>query len=75
MVRVVRTPEGSVVVDSTGKRSGRGAYICPRYDCWSQALHRGSLAHTLKAEIPATDRAELERVGESYPREPVAATS
>ena len=75
MVRVVRTPEGSIVVDPTGKRSGRGAYICPQYDCWSQALHRGSLAHTLKAEIAAADRAELERAAETYPREPLVANS
>ena len=68
MVRVVRTSEGSVVVDPTGKRAGRGAYLCPSFDCWSRAL-RGSLAHTLKAEISASDRAELERAAETYPRE------
>ena len=73
MVRVVRTPEGNVVVDPTGKRSGRGAYLCPSFDCWSWALQRGSLAHTLKTEISAEDRAELERAAEAYPRqEPVA---
>jgi len=71
MVRVVRTPEGSVVVDPTGKRAGRGAYLCPSFDCWSRAL-RGSLAHTLKAEISASDRADLERAAETYPREATA---
>jgi hypothetical protein len=49
--------------------------MCPRYDCWSQALRRGSLAHTLKAELSAEDRAELERLAESYPREAVATPS
>ena len=67
----VRTPEGSVVVDPTGKRAGRGAYLCPSFDCWSRAL-RGSLAHTLKAEISASDRADLERAAETYPREATA---
>jgi predicted RNA-binding protein YlxR (DUF448 family) len=68
MVRVVRTPEGSVVVDQTGKGAGRGAYLCPSFDCWDRAL-RGSLAHTLKAEISASDRAQLERAAATYPRE------
>jgi len=75
MVRVVRTPEGKVLVDRTGRQNGRGAYMCPRYDCWSQALRRGSLAHTLKVELSAEDRAELERLVDSYPREAVATPS
>ncbi len=69
MVRVVRTPEGKVVVDPSGKQSGRGAYICPGFDCWEGALKRGSLAHTLKAEISTEDRAELERAAEAFPRQ------
>ena len=68
MVRVVRTPEGNVVVDASGKRAGRGAYLCPSSECWSRALQRGSLAHTLKTEISPADSAELTRVSEGYPR-------
>jgi len=75
MVRIVRTPEGNVVVDPTGKRAGRGAYLCSNYDCWTRALQRGSLAHTLKTEIAATDRAELERSATSYPRDAAAAAA
>ena len=71
MMRVVRTPEGNVVVDPTGKRAGRGAYLCPSQDCWNRALQRGSLAHTLKTEISAEDRAELERAAAAHPREAV----
>jgi len=33
MVRIVRTPEGSVMIDATGKKPGRGAYLCPRLEC------------------------------------------
>ena len=33
LIRVVRTPEGAIVLDSTGKRSGRGAYVCPDPAC------------------------------------------
>ena len=60
MTRVVRTPSGTVVVDSTGKLSGRGAYVCPRRSCWDSALH-GSLARVLKIEIEPGDRTELLR--------------
>jgi hypothetical protein len=40
MTRVVRTPEGSVEVDLTGKRSGRGAYICSKTECLQKAIKR-----------------------------------
>ncbi|MDD4334471.1 MAG: YlxR family protein [Desulfotomaculaceae bacterium] len=38
LIRVVRTPDDLVVIDSTGKKSGRGAYICPDLDCLTKAL-------------------------------------
>src|SRR5688572_20007562 len=60
MTRVVRTPAGEVVIDPTGKQSGRGAYVCPNGACWDLAL-RGSLAHVLKTEIKSSDREELLR--------------
>lgn len=41
LVRVVRTPEGNVDVDATGKKSGRGAYVCPAPDCVEAALKNG----------------------------------
>lgn len=59
LVRVVRTPEGRVEVDPTGKRSGRGAYVHAQRSCWEAAL-KGSLAHALKATLPEDDRRELE---------------
>ena len=59
MIRVVRTPDGHVVLDSTGKRAGRGVYVCPEPSCWQQALRGGSLARALKSEIPEADLAEL----------------
>lgn len=37
LVRVVRTPEGPVELDPTGKRNGRGAYLCPNSDCFQTA--------------------------------------
>ena len=51
MVRIVRTPQGTVELDETGKRSGRGAYLCRNWECWEQGLKKGQLARTLKISI------------------------
>jgi uncharacterized protein len=55
-VRIVRTPDGGVTIDPTGKRSGRGAYLCESADCWQAGLKRGALPRALKIEsIPEDD--------------------
>lgn len=41
LIRVVRTLDGSVEVDPTGKKSGRGAYVCPSADCVEAAVKGG----------------------------------
>jgi len=58
-VRVVRTPEGTVVVDTTGKASGRGAYLCAKRDCWDEALKRDRLASALRTSISSLDAEAL----------------
>lgn len=56
LVRVVRTPAGSVRIDPSGKQSGRGAYLCLAVDCWRAALQRGVLPRALKIEaVPEED--------------------
>ena len=52
LIRVVRTPEGEVLLDVTGKKSGRGAYICPKVSCFEKALKSKRLERTLEVEIP-----------------------
>ena len=52
LIRVVRTPEGSVELDVTGKKSGRGAYICPEVSCFEKALKSKRLERCLEVEIP-----------------------
>lgn len=52
LVRIVRTPEGEVMLDVTGKKSGRGAYICPDVSCYEKALKSKRLERTLEVEIP-----------------------
>jgi predicted RNA-binding protein YlxR (DUF448 family) len=63
-VRVVRTTEGTVEVDPTGKRNGRGAYLCAQRECWEEALKKDRLARALRATISAGDRATLRAYGE-----------
>jgi len=59
LVRVVRTPSGRVVVDPTGKQSGRGAYLCDCRECWEKAINRSALNRALKTEVSAEDREQL----------------
>lgn len=59
LLRVVRTVEGEVVFDPTGKRSGRGAYVCPDPACLQRGLHADKLSAALKTEV---DPAAVERL-------------
>jgi hypothetical protein len=52
LVRIVRTPEGDVTVDPTGKRSGRGAYVCATRECLQRAVRSGKLSKSLEAAVP-----------------------
>jgi len=53
LLRVVRLPDaGGVALDPTGKRSGRGAYVCPTAACIAVALKQKRLERSLKTPIP-----------------------
>lgn len=52
LLRVVRTPDGSVILDFTGKKSGRGAYICNDVQCFKKARKSKKLEKNLECEIP-----------------------
>lgn len=52
LIRVVRTPEGDVVLDATGKKSGRGAYICHSLSCFKKARKSKRLETGLNVQIP-----------------------
>ena len=65
MVRIVRSPDGAVGVDPTGKRSGRGAYLCLQPPCWQAALKRHALDKALKTELTLADREALAAFGAS----------
>lgn len=55
LVRLVRTPEEIVEIDESGKRSGRGAYLCRRRPCWETALQKRRLEHSLRLNNPLTE--------------------
>ena len=52
LIRVVRTPEGNVQLDFSGKLGGRGAYICPKAECLKKAQKAKSLERSLEVPIP-----------------------
>lgn len=51
MIRIVRTPEGTVEVDKTGKKAGRGVYICQQSSCLEQAYKEHRLERSLKTQV------------------------
>ena len=59
LTRIVRIPEGRVVVDLTGKQAGRGAYLCDRVECWNQALYGDVLKRALKVDVSQKDLEQL----------------
>ncbi len=65
LVRVVLLAEGGIAVDETGKRNGRGAYLCRNYTCWEQALKRGTLNRALHVDLQPEDVAILETFARS----------
>ena len=52
LIRILRTPEGEIVIDELGKRSGRGAYICKRPECLRKARKQRRLEASLECSIP-----------------------
>ena len=66
LIRVVRTPEGDAVLDPTGKRSGRGAYVCRNAECLRRSIRQKQLERqleiTLTEEVTGALTAEMERL-------------
>jgi len=59
MIRIVRTPDAGVQVDPTGKRAGRGAYLCSQAGCWKAALTGGRLERALRTRLTPQEREAL----------------
>ena len=67
LLRIVRTPEGEVLLDATGKKSGRGAYVCPDPACLKKARKSKALERAFETSIPPEvyDALEKEMEGET----------
>ncbi len=59
MVRIVKSPLGSISVDTTGKAAGRGAYLCEELSCWQTGVNQNRLERTLNATMEPNQRTEL----------------
>jgi predicted RNA-binding protein YlxR (DUF448 family) len=67
MVRIVRTPTGGIEIDERGKKSGRGAYLCRRRDCWVKGLGKGRVEHALKTSLTEEEQVMLQAYAASLP--------
>ncbi len=52
MMRVIKTAEDDIVLDKTGKKNGRGAYLCMKKECLEKAIKQKGLERSLKTNIP-----------------------
>lgn len=59
MLRIVRTPEGQVEVDVSGKKSGRGTYICKTVECLEKAMKGEVLSRTLETAVSQENKEAL----------------
>lgn len=59
LTRIVRSPDGKVAVDPTGKRAGRGAYLCERAACWDKAIHTNLLERALQTSVSEMEKEAL----------------
>ena len=65
LIRVVKTPEGEITIDATGRMNGRGAYLCPHEGCLQKAVKSKGLERAFKQQITAEIFASLkERLGQ-----------
>lgn len=65
-VRIVRTPEGVVEIDPTGKKNGRGAYLCTRFACWERAASGTALDRALRVEVTEEARQALRHYADAH---------
>ena len=61
LIRVIRTSEDEILIDATGKKNGRGAYICPNRECLEKAVKNKGLERSLKISVPREIYEDFER--------------
>ena len=69
LIRLVHITDNGVEIDLTGKKTGRGAYLCPTHECWESGLKTGRLEHALRTTISSENRNELLRYVDNLKRD------
>jgi uncharacterized protein len=69
LVRLVRTTGGAIEIDTTGKKEGRGAYLCRDWDCWEKALKGKQLERAFKSAISQDNMVQLLENGKDLLKE------
>jgi len=64
LIRIVNTPTGSIEVDITGRKAGRGTYLCPTLECWEVGLKSNRLDHALRTGLSTDSREQLMKYAE-----------
>lgn len=67
LIRIVRTPADGVLIDATGKRAGRGAYLCQRKTCWERAVNSNALNRALRTTLTESELAALAAYAATLP--------
>jgi len=65
LIRIVRQTAGGVCIDLQGRMNGRGAYLCPKIECWQLCFASNRLDHVLKTHIAPEERVRLLAEGSS----------
>ncbi|MCD7762018.1 MAG: YlxR family protein [Lachnospiraceae bacterium] len=66
LLRILRTPEGEILLDATGRKNGRGAYLCPCRECLEKAMRSKGLERSLKVRIPEEAYESLKKEIETF---------
>jgi len=64
LLRLVRTPAGSIEIDPRGRKEGRGAYLCRDLACWVNGLKGDRLEHALRGRLTVQEREAIAREAE-----------
>jgi len=68
LIRLVRISNGNVEIDLSGKKAGRGTYLCQSPECWEVGLKRDRLEHNLRTTLTQENRQQLIKYGKDFIR-------
>lgn len=72
LIRLVHIYDGDVEVDTSGKKAGRGAYLCRSQECWESGFKGSRLEHTLRTTLTQDNREQLIRFSKDFFKERVS---